>query len=112
MIKVTLTKLVNVNVAHMFKDALKVSGIMYLLTQCSAKVVIKYLLHQGMFHTSTMRRSRSQRSLRNIIRSQKGGSFLAAEGGGRLGVPQIYLFVSDAVLKADYSSLPDEGRER
>ena len=38
--------------------------------------------------------------------------FGAAEGGGQHGVPQISLFISGAVLKADYRSTPDEGRER
>ena len=38
-----------------------------ILTQCSAKIVIRYLLDQGMYHTSTMREGWSQRPLRNMV---------------------------------------------
>ncbi len=38
-----------------------------ILTQCSAKIVIKYILHQGMYHTSTLREGWSQRPLRNRV---------------------------------------------
>ena len=38
-----------------------------ILTQCSAKIVIRYILHQGMYHTSTLREGWSQRPLRNRV---------------------------------------------
>ena len=38
-----------------------------ILTQCSAKIVIRYLLDQGMYHTLTVREGRSQLSLRNRV---------------------------------------------
>ncbi len=38
-----------------------------ILTQCSAKIVIRYLLDQGMYHTSTMKEGWSQRPLRNSV---------------------------------------------
>ena len=38
-----------------------------ILTQCSAKIVIRYILHQGMYHTSTLREGCSQRPLRNRV---------------------------------------------
>ena len=38
-----------------------------ILTQCSAKIVIRYLLDQGMYHTLTVREGRSQRPLRNRV---------------------------------------------
>ena len=43
-----------------------------ILTQCSAKIVIRYILHQGMYHTSTLREGWSQWPLRNrVIISEK-----------------------------------------
>ena len=43
-----------------------------ILTQCSAKIVIRYILHQGMYHTPTLREGWSQRPFRNrVIRSDK-----------------------------------------
>ena len=38
-----------------------------ILTQCSSKIVIRYLLDQDMYHTSTMREGWSQRPLRNMV---------------------------------------------
>ena len=38
-----------------------------ILTQCSAKIVIRYLLGQDMYHTSTMKEGWSQRPLRNSV---------------------------------------------
>ena len=38
-----------------------------ILTQCSAKIFIRYILHQGMYHTSTLREGWSQRPLRNRV---------------------------------------------
>ena len=38
-----------------------------ILTQCYAKIVIRYILHQGMYHTSTLREGWSQRPLRNRV---------------------------------------------
>ncbi len=38
-----------------------------ILTQCSAMIVIRYILHQGMYHTSTLREGWSQRPLRNRV---------------------------------------------
>lgn len=38
-----------------------------ILTRCFAKIVIRYLLDQGMYHTSTMREGWSQRPLRNMV---------------------------------------------
>ena len=38
-----------------------------ILTQCSAKIVIRYILHQGMYHTSTLREGWSQRPLRKRV---------------------------------------------
>ena len=38
-----------------------------ILTQCYAKTVIRYILHQGMYHTSTLREGWSQRPLRKRV---------------------------------------------
>ena len=38
-----------------------------ILTQCSAKIVIRYILHKGMYHTLTLREGWSQRPLRNRV---------------------------------------------
>ena len=65
-----------------------------ILTQCSAKIVIRYILHQGMYHTSTLREGWSQRPLRNrvIISDKKWKKTRKSEKSEKKSARQCLLF--------------------